>query len=653
MRYYDGKFWPHVAKILNTDRLTNNFQIWIGESFINTLKEYNKVIIDENEKVKNVLMHGFVSEHYANNLFDFLFKFYEIDLERDLTRNSKEMMDNLVHIIRKNDNTQRTYLLVQQTSDAIEVNKRGAKVRLRRLLRLIDQCFYQQDIPQNSTSRMTILFNKWQRESEEFNNKIREYNLGIKKKKSYSAPFLKCNLEDNSFTLILPSQLINMEYIGDVKWEIVTPKRNISLPTFTYEGFTGLKIKEVQTTIDPQNLFDQFTIRLLCDQNKIKVFNNLKGEVIRFFDSEGNQISNLPKGEYIYSFIPKDQLPISQGIIDTEVIGPLLKTSYNFTQGDYIKLSDGTVITIDKGLAEGLLERNCLKDSLAIYNDEKLSIYNKPPTIYIQIGESKVKGTVIKVNGKVNRFLEELAVKVDVNRKGETGYYLNLQDYHCLEDDLYEIIVDVPNDRTQRYWKFILINDLQFNFEGAPYLFKTKGTIVFNEGLDLLAKDQQVEKNRDENSYNFTIIPERDYLEFTYRFKDEKVDLLFKIPVLKWSIDKESWYIQKNTGIWHSEFPSTMYIKGPFDKIKLLLDDDLAKKDNEHEKSYTKSKEGIFECDVSSFKSWFGREKAKRTIYIQLNGHKEEFLTVITRSYLLDEPILTNQQQKSPTTVSV
>ncbi|SHE39248.1 DNA-directed RNA polymerase subunit alpha C-terminal domain-containing protein [Caloramator proteoclasticus] len=641
IKYYDGSFWPHVAKILSVDKLTINFQGWIGDSFINTLKRYNKVIIDENEKVKNILMHGFVSDYYANDMFNFLFKYYDIDLERDLSRNNKEMMNNLIEIIQRNDNTGRTYLLVKQTANAIIANKRGGKIRIRRLLKLIDKCFYDQVTPINPVSRMSILFNKWQENSEDFKIKRNQYNLSFSKKKSFSSPYLKCDLKNTKFKLILPSQLIKFENEGEIKWKINTSNKNIIVDTYTYEAVTGNKTQEMFIDINPLEIFDEFIVELLNDEKSIRCF-KLKSHCIRFFDKDGNLLntnSNLPKGEDVYSFTKKDEIPISEAILDNEIIGNLLRTCFNFSLGDYVRLPDGKVISIDKKIEEGLLYRNSLKDCYAEYNNEILPIYKSPPVILIKIQENRAKGTIININGKNNRMFDEIAIKVDLNDgSNEVGYIINLKDYGCIKDGVYEVFIDVPNDRTNRYWRFALINGIEYSFEDAPYIFKTKATIVFNENLKIISNDITTEKNRDDNSFNFEINSNKDYIDFLYEFNNENIKLFFKVPVLKWSLDNNIWNIEKMLDIWHSEFPSKIYIKGPFDKMKFSLDENIGNEEKvvEQAKSYLKSKDGVFVCDISVFKSWFGREKIKRSIFIEFDGYRIEFLNVITKSVVAD-----------------
>ena len=76
-------------------------------------------------------MHAFVTNKYAGRFFDYLYAFYSIDLDRDISRLDRDTMRSLVETIKKNDNTGRTYYLVEHTAEAVRQNERGAKTRIR------------------------------------------------------------------------------------------------------------------------------------------------------------------------------------------------------------------------------------------------------------------------------------------------------------------------------------------------------------------------------------------------------------------------------------------------------------------------------------------------------------------------------------------
>ena len=146
IKNYSGNYWTHVAEALAVEKLSQYHRNYIANAFFNTLKLHNRLLLNDTECLNNVLMHGFVSDYYANEMFDFFFKYYLLDLERDLERNTKEMMNNLFEIIQRKDNTGRTYLLVQQTANAINMNSRGGKIRIRRFIRQMDEVFWGVDI---------------------------------------------------------------------------------------------------------------------------------------------------------------------------------------------------------------------------------------------------------------------------------------------------------------------------------------------------------------------------------------------------------------------------------------------------------------------------------------------------------------------------
>lgn len=84
----------------------------------------------ENEFMNNILLHCFITKHYANDLFDFLFAYYQIDLERDLSRNSAEMRTYLMQTMSKGEASARAYKIKKHTADAVSANEQGCKIRV-------------------------------------------------------------------------------------------------------------------------------------------------------------------------------------------------------------------------------------------------------------------------------------------------------------------------------------------------------------------------------------------------------------------------------------------------------------------------------------------------------------------------------------------
>lgn len=644
IRKYDGNYWRHLKEIFKPYKMNVNHHKWIGESFYSTLKKYNMLSLDKSEIVNNILMHGFVVNNYANEFFDFLFAYYRIDLDRDIERNSREMMNSLIEIIMRNDNTDRTYLIRTNTQLAVSNNIHGCKIRIRRFLNLIDKSFWGQDVQLNLNNRMSRLFSEWRESSAFFNEEMQKNNgLGFSGggKKRFTSPYIKCNFRYTKFNLIFPSQIFRTYNPDSISWKITIGKNQINYIPEVYKVITGYKSDELAITLDSKDLFEFINIELMEDDNRLRIY-KINRDTIRFFDKDGDLIVNdrLPEGE-VYSFTNDGYTPISDALIDSESIGNLVRSYFDLENGDIIRLPDGTPLSVGKKIDEGLLQRGCLSSVYGVYDSNHYKIYKKSPTILMKITSKKVNGTMIRVNDKRYRMFDINTTVLDLkDRSGETGYLINLADVGCVEDGFYNIYVDVPNDRTNRSWQFILMNGMNFEFEDAPYIFESKGTIKFNKGLEVKPNSQSIEKVIGENSFNFKILSDKDEIIFEKILGESSIDLHFDIPVFKWSFDNENWFIEQPSEIWHYNFPTKIYFKFPGNRLILHMDD-LYDGDEEQSVIYIKSQSlGIFECDVTRFKSWFGREKKIRSVYINLSNIDIEFIRVITRSYVIDKIIM-------------
>jgi hypothetical protein len=639
IKNYDGNLWGHIARILGVDKINANHQGRIGESFVSILQLYKKIMLDKSERVNNILMHGFVSDYYANEMFDFLFKYYNLDLERDLARNTTDMMNSLMDIAQRSDNTGRTYLLVKQTANALSINSKGGKIRLRRLLRMIDRCFWEQIKPANPVSRLSILFNKWSENSVEFQSQYYKFHASAKHaggKKSYSSPYLICDFHRTTFKLVLPTQLIKFEHENNLAWSVqIGDQYTQTVRTNTYAAVTGYKTDEQDIALRTEDLFNSFQVELTSNGERVKVY-KIKSDCIRFFDKSGVYLladSNLPKGE-VYAFTPPFETPRSEALIENELVNGLVRSYFEFEYGDIVRLPDGNAISIGKKMEEGLLNRKLVQGANGIMGDLSLPIYAGSPTILLKIASKRANGTMIVINDQRYRIFDQEVTVVDLDdRTGEMGYILNLNHFECTASGIYHCYIDVPNDRTNRSWSFALLNDFSYQFEDAPYIFHSRGTIGFHDGVKLEPKDKSFQKNSDQNSYNFTIDPKIDEISFIHRLKDTELLIRFLVPALRWKFDNGSWNVEKPSDIWHGDMPNMIYIKYRDDKLKFSMDEDFLEEEMDYSLLFQKSKNNnLFECDMTRVRSWLGREKVLRIGYLDLPNNRTEFLRLITRS---------------------
>jgi len=81
--YQNGVFWPEFEKELGI-KISLTRRSVLLHSFILTMKKFNKMLYSEETDIENILTHSFVSNHYMDDFFMFLFTYYRIDMERDM-----------------------------------------------------------------------------------------------------------------------------------------------------------------------------------------------------------------------------------------------------------------------------------------------------------------------------------------------------------------------------------------------------------------------------------------------------------------------------------------------------------------------------------------------------------------------------------------
>jgi len=642
IRHYNGNYWGNVAQVIGKP-LTAAHQRNIGESFIVTLRYYKKKMLDNREWVNNILLHGFVSNHYTFELFEFLFKYYDLDLERDLERNTTEMMDSLMEIAQRDDNTGRTYLLVKQTANALAVNNKGGRIRIRRLLRMIDRAFWDQSIPQNPVSRLSILFNQWVSQSDEFQlqyNRHRSSESSYRGRRSFSSPYLFCDFHSTVFNIKLPTQMVKADDLSSVVWRISIGKQPpLIVHTDMYPAITGYKTDECMIPLSSDDLFEQIEFELLRDGERVRFF-RISEDCIRFFDPSGNFLltdQNLPR-QKVYAFTKSNETPISDALIENAPVKGLVRSYFEFEIGDIVRLPDGHAISIGKRVEEGMQLRNRQQGVICSYEDIELPIYSQAPSILLKINERKASGTLIIINDRRYRLFDIEATKIELpERTEDIGYLINLEKHGCVQDGRYQVYVDVPNDRTNRSWEYVLIRGLSYEFEDAPYIFQTRGTIKFPESLALKPRDVHLQKNNDENSYNFEISPQQDTLCFQYSTSSDVLIMHFSIPSLMWKFDDGPWQLEKPGDLWYTELPQFIYVKYPNSNMAFSWDEDGLDDDAQEQRLKFQSTKfnDTYVCDMTRVRSWLGREQILRLGFLELENKKIEFLRIITRSVVV------------------
>ena len=502
---------------------------------------------------------------------------------------------------------------------------------------MIDKAFWGDPLPERSKNRLVQRFMEWKNSAVFIREREGFVSGGNKGRKSFSTPYIKFDGKNGAFSLIIPEQILMFREFTNVCWIVESEHFSTEIPINPYsmQGVTGYKTERVTLPLSEECLFDAFSITMMDGNERLKQFRIVK-DLIRFFDEDGYFIRDdaLPEGT-VYSFTEPGLYPKSEALIESVDGGAYTLSTFDFVIGDIVIVPGGKPISVGGTLKEGMLPRGKVDGVVAGEAENVRPIYGAVPQVLIRMQPQRFAGTALTVNGKLYRFSSGENGGVSefelFDRSGEKGYLVNLSAFGCRMDGEYSVVVSVPNDRTIRQWKFVLIRYLEFEFEEAPYIFKTRGTLKLPPNSRFKAKGDVREETTDFKRFNFEIVPGESRLYLDY----QGIDVGFAIPTFSYKFYGEDWMIEPHVDIWHGDFEPRLSIAYDADWIRFFLEDNGEEDAEDQTETFKVIRhKGIFECDLNRFKSWFGRESVMRRIFMQLPGVRNAipFVKVITRS---------------------
>lgn len=670
IRKYDGKYyWPYAEEELGVER-NQKHQTLLGETFINTLRKHNKYITDASERVQNILFHGFVSNYYSKGLFELLFQYYAKDLERDIYRNTKEQMQALMDTLAKKaslaeqqseaftdqfmEKGSRAYKLKSHTLQAVSAHPPHSRTRLRRLLRLIDRAFWNNSVPKNPTSRLTILFKEWIKDSPAYKKEYRLYQLGEirnRGKKHFSTPYLFAHIGAGSFELKLPAQIVSEEYAEGLEWEISTNARTFRLGVDTYPVLTGFKTEEEKVSVSQGEIFGDIQCQLVWQDYTVRKFPHLPSGAVRFFDMEGDYAPRLFKIP-MCAYTPADCTLHSGALISKVPHGSMTRWDFEFQQGDLCVLPDGTGMIVGDHYTEGLVPRGqVIGTEFVSENGMKLPIYASAPELLLTIPKGKLPGTGLYCNDVPYRLVDCQYTEFE-NRdsRGVQAILLPLAQFDfCKNDGIKTIILDIPGAHYNKPYSFVMVKGLTIQFPGAPYVFEERGAVLFPNHIEISG---DYKKLQGENGYQFALCGNETQLSITV---NGHLPIVISIPVLSWSADKKNWSILPAGELWHTEFFEIrkLYIRSPISKVSVFTDADIDDEDdNNHMIAADVGADGIHTVDMTRFRSWLTREVMKNDIILKLGSDEYTFATVYTKSLVASYDVSADYEEGTLTWLS-
>lgn len=636
IRFYNGKYWPHVSKEIGINVDPNKHWI-LGMLFYKTLKSYNKLVGDSSETVNNILMHCFITNYYSNDFFDFLFAYYQKDLNRDLDQHTKEMRSYLMNSMKKAETSARAYKIKKGTADAVTVNEQGCKIRVRNILKWMDAYLFEDVLPEKSSNRIAKLFVFWAKNSEAFDlERTGGMSRGKRGKTIFKSPKLDFDQKAGNFLLLLPIQTIPLqdnEETARVSWSISYGNTNRIIESEVESSVVGCKTKNVEKIyIEPNDIFNSFKIKLVKNDSETYKKFSITSDSIRFFDDDFDFVSGnrLPYGS-MYAFTSKDEKIETNAEYNVDSYGNLNLYSFYFEIGNVVKKPNGKAFIVGDNIEEGLIEnRNYSSLAFVQKNDNNYPLFNKAPNILFKTKAKAENGIIIAVNGKnshldLNKCIEFRQDDSDIN-----CYLLNLQNY-CVDNGVYEIIIDIPNDRKNRNYHFAYIKDFYFNYDKTSYIFCDKGNIELPFGFE---KNDDFVKKINEDSFDFKITKSLEFLSFS---SQEGMKVVIYIPILRWKFDLEDdWNICTPEKLWHKEFPEMIYFSFPYKRLEIYSN--FIDMDSEKEScvlgTYNPDSKTI-SVETRKIKSWLEMGPTSHNLYVRAPQLDSKFITVVTKSVLV------------------
>ena len=626
IRYYEYNFWPQVGKVLH-GTISQTERKWIGNTVTKTLHVLGKPVYSETEYVTNILMHCFVADSYASRFFDYLFSFYRIDLERDVSGIQQTDIDYICDSI-INPYAKRKQLLSDYTAMSVRADREYCKRVIEQSLYMIDCRFWDEDLYEEDslTGRLRQRFDEWSDHSDFYQSekqKNKQKMSGEQRIRMFRTPHLICDNDNGTFTILLPPQMIPVndeKSLPEVKWFIVSSERR-EYRCDLEEGYSGFRTKPRAFTVTSEEIFSRFVFLLFSDQTLLRSFNWDAHEAVFFSENwEGIKADNLSPGK-VYAFCKHTDGIISESVLYEGWEHGLRYYELGLKDGDFVQVQGEDNYYVGKIPSPGLSYTNYVSGVyIENISGERIPVYNLNPQIVIEVEDGQLQGTAVFANGKINRLADMHFIDIHVGNTSDTKYYfVHAGELEGVQEGHNSITVDYPNSTKHLHVEYYLLQGFKYKFSGAPYIFTDSGSLILYWATF----------EEEPRTVNFNM---SDLVEGILAVDYEGMNMKYIVPLLLTSWDRETWTYLKYDDIWHNDFQSILYIKYPADSISLFVGGSAK---YESACNYHVRADGIFNCDLTRLKSYFDDNKMISTICIDADDKETELLRVIQKSFLI------------------
>lgn len=583
-RYQDGRFWPcfeeEIGYSVPSARLN-----YIGKIFYKTIKQYNLFIprMDDGDfqYVEYIKAHAFITNYYMQGFYDFSYAYYENNLFRQLNSESiEEDFEDLSSFMEttlknKNDNIVETgsnkaaksYKLLKSTRTTFAIcDSNTVRKLFLPILKLIDNYFYDDEIPQISKNRYEEGFIEWCRIQDAKNNQKNEKHTRTRKEYSHK-PYISVDVDKEFSHIVIPPQKFrdeDCEGHATAIIEINGYTENIELDV--YKSF-GMYITE-EKHIPIPSIFDSIdiTIKTLSEKHY-----HVPASNYRIFDRQLKYRNHFDIG-YNYILV-RHGVPTKWKNNQDEIDSYDGYRNWNYfsakiNEESIFYVGNKPISIIGEFSAEPIFERKV--EHFSAFNKEgnEIVVSREHPAVSFVVEKEKLNGSVLIVNN-IKYSVETIKEKIcfdwpEDKRKLAISVPLNV--ILPIEDKQYDVLLDVPGEGNKKLCSYLLLRKFDCRFNKPRYTYDATAMLKITKGdclFDIKDESWEVESESEKSiTYTIPLDMSSEKAELILYLYD-KYKITMPLRVFKYGFSEISMKSQRDEYIWYTELKETLYVKLP------------------------------------------------------------------------------------------
>lgn len=583
-KYQDGRFWPCFEEELGYCVPATRLN-YIGRIFFKTIKQFGLFMprLDEGDfqYVEYIKAHAFITNYYMQGFYDFSYAYYENNLFRQLNPESiEEDLEDLssfmaTTLTNKNDRIVETgsnkaaksYRLLKSTRTAFAIcDVQTIRKLFLPILKLIDNYFYDNEIPQFGKNRYEDGFVEWCKKQDIKNNQRAEQ--GTRKRKEFShKPYINVDVDKEfSYIVIPPQKFRDEDCDGKAVTVIEINGYEEIFELDVYKSF-GLYITE-EKRIPIPSIFDaiKITIKTLSEKNY-----NIPVSNYRIFDRHWKYRNRFDLG-YNYILV-RHEVPTNWENIQDELDNydgykNWKYFSANINEESIFYVGNKPISIIGEFSSEPIFERKVEHFHAYDEKNREIIISREHPSISFVLKKNKVNGSVLTINDKkypIESIKEKLCYDWPED-KSKLAISIMLNSILPLEDNLYDIVLDIPGEGNKKICKYLLLIKFDCRFNKPRYTYDETATLKITKGgciFDIVDESWLLDTESEKSvSYVISLVESPKKAELIlYLYGEYRITMPIKI--FQYGFSATAMKSQRDEYIWYSDLQEILYIKLP------------------------------------------------------------------------------------------